>query len=78
MFRGWHRTDIFSRNVLRVLFVRACCDVCGFFFLLSKLTAELDAIPGEMEALDGQIARAEHSAAERLLARLGSDLEVGL
>lgn len=42
-----------------------------------KLTAELDAIPAEMEALDGEIARAEHLAAERLLERLLSDVEVG-
>lgn len=41
-----------------------------------KLTAELDTMPGEMEALDRQIATAEHSAAERLLDRLGSDVEV--
>lgn len=41
-----------------------------------KLTAELEAIPGEMKTLDREIARAEHLAAKRLVARLGSDLEV--
>ncbi|CAM9450352.1 unnamed protein product, partial [Ectocarpus sp. 13 AM-2016] len=40
-----------------------------------KLTTELDAIPGEMEALDREIARAEHAAAERLVVRLGFDVE---
>lgn len=40
------------------------------------MTTELDAIPGEMEALDREIARAEHAAAERLVVRLGFDVEV--
>lgn len=44
--------------------------------LKKKLTAELDAIPAEMRTLDREIARAEHLAAERLVTRLGSDLEV--
>lgn len=60
-----------------------CFVLCVHVYLvrvlrvLSKLTAELDAIPGEMEALDREIAVAEHLAAERLLDRLGSDVEVG-
>lgn len=48
------------------------CDV----HVVEKLTTELDAIPGEMETLDRDIARAEHAAAERLVARLGCDVEV--
>eukprot|EP00903_Cladosiphon_okamuranus_P008889 g8509.t3 len=40
------------------------------------LTTELDAIPAEMKALDREIAEAEHLAAEKLLDRLGSDVEV--
>ncbi|CAM9297243.1 unnamed protein product [Scytosiphon promiscuus] len=40
-----------------------------------ELTAELDAIPGEMEALDREIATAEQRAAEQLVARLISDVK---
>lgn len=42
-----------------------------------KLTAELDAIPGEMEALDREMVKAEHLAAGRLLDRLRCDVVVG-
>lgn len=66
--------------VLHVLFSgsRLCAHhVMMFACCSSKLTAELDAIPAEMEALDGEIARAEHLAAERLLDRLRTDVEVG-
>lgn len=62
--------------------VSFCAPVLSWVFacvlVRRKLTAELDAIPAEMEALDGEIARAEHLAAERLLERLLSDVEVGM
>lgn len=69
---------------LYLTFASFCLDGCGHvrcslrrtLVYPRKLTSELDAIPGAMEALDCEIARAELQAAERLVGRLDADVKV--